>query len=234
MGCQISDMAVEDLDFDDVTTSSGSYEPSSPTSPDALLPGEIRKKPSDRGNGLLRHLRKSFSGSRGNLSRATRKSLEILDEKTSLVNFGQYVIRASYGTDWTTNKISSSERKSWTDPANGFQNLLNSCRGVLLFMQFLKMEYSDENLLFWLACERFKSEENIEVGAETIFEQFLTRQSPREVSLDSRVRERVTNKRGQPTRDMFDEAQGKIFSLMHRDSYPRFLGSDIYKKYVYK
>lgn len=33
-----------------------------------------------------------------------------------------------------------------------------------------------------------------------------------------------------PTPHTFDEAQLQIYTLMHRDSYPRFLNSQIYKK----
>ena len=33
-----------------------------------------------------------------------------------------------------------------------------------------------------------------------------------------------------PSPYTFDEAQLQIYTLMHRDSYPRFLNSQIYKK----
>jgi regulator of G-protein signaling len=33
-----------------------------------------------------------------------------------------------------------------------------------------------------------------------------------------------------PTPQTFNEAQLQIYTLMHRDSYPRFLNSQIYKK----
>lgn len=33
-----------------------------------------------------------------------------------------------------------------------------------------------------------------------------------------------------PSVHTFDEAQTQIYTLMHRDSYPRFLNSDKYKK----
>jgi len=35
-----------------------------------------------------------------------------------------------------------------------------------------------------------------------------------------------------PTPHTFDEAQLQIYTLMHRDSYPRFLNSQIYKKLI--
>ena len=58
----------------------------------------------------------------------------------------------------------------------------------------------------------------------------LTTFSLQQVSLDARVRENVNDAMGSPSPDTFAEAQHQIFTLMHRDSYPRFLNSNIYKK----
>ena len=51
-----------------------------------------------------------------------------------------------------------------------------------------------------------------------------------QVSLDSRVREVINRNMVDPSPYTFDEAQLQIYTLMHRDSYPRFLNSPIYKK----
>lgn len=51
-----------------------------------------------------------------------------------------------------------------------------------------------------------------------------------QVSLDSRVREIVNRNMVDPTPHTFDEAQLQIYTLMHRDSYPRFVNSTYYKK----
>lgn len=51
----------------------------------------------------------------------------------------------------------------------------------------------------------------------------------RQVSLDSRVREVVNRNMVEPTPHTFDEAQLQIYTLMHRDSYPRFVNSPVYK-----
>lgn len=51
-----------------------------------------------------------------------------------------------------------------------------------------------------------------------------------QVSLDSRVREIINNNMVHPTAHTFDEAQTQIYTLMHRDSYPRFVGSGHYRK----
>lgn len=51
-----------------------------------------------------------------------------------------------------------------------------------------------------------------------------------QVSLDSRVRDIVNRNMTQPTPHTFDEAQLQIYTLMHRDSYPRFINSEIYRR----
>ncbi|KAA0191536.1 hypothetical protein HAZT_HAZT008624 [Hyalella azteca] len=50
------------------------------------------------------------------------------------------------------------------------------------------------------------------------------------VSLDSRVRDIVHRNMRAPTPHTFDEAQSQIYTLMHRDSYPRFINSSSYKE----
>lgn len=50
-----------------------------------------------------------------------------------------------------------------------------------------------------------------------------------QVSLDSRVREIVNRNMVEPTPHTFNEAQLQIYTLMHRDSYPRFVNSAVYK-----
>ncbi|RWS07389.1 regulator of G-protein signaling 20-like protein, partial [Dinothrombium tinctorium] len=61
-----------------------------------------------------------------------------------------------------------------------------------VFRDFLKCEYSEENIMFWLACEDLKRETDpvvIEEKAKEIYEDYISILSPKEVSLDSRVRE---------------------------------------------
>lgn len=65
------------------------------------------------------------------------------------------------------------------------------CRRVFLsagrrvFSDFLRSEYSEENLLFWLACEDLREEQNYErvkEKARQIYEDYVSILSPREVS----------------------------------------------------
>ena len=56
--------------------------------------------------------------------------------------------------------------------------------GVAAFRAFLKTEFSEENLEFWLACEEFKktrSTAKLVSKAHRIFEEFVDVQAPREV-----------------------------------------------------
>ncbi|XP_075071647.1 regulator of G-protein signaling 10 isoform X1 [Mixophyes fleayi] len=46
--------------------------------------------------------------------------------------------------------------------ATSLDNLLEDPEGVAEFTDFLKKEFSEENLLFWLACEDFKKTEDQE------------------------------------------------------------------------
>uniref|UniRef100_A0A8C6V4L7 Regulator of G protein signaling 17 n=1 Tax=Naja naja TaxID=35670 RepID=A0A8C6V4L7_NAJNA len=47
--------------------------------------------------------------------------------------------------------------------------------------------------------------------------------------LDSRVREVINRNLLDPNCHMYEDAQLQIYTLMHRDSFPRFLNSQIYK-----
>ncbi|XP_069740048.1 regulator of G-protein signaling 17-like isoform X2 [Narcine bancroftii] len=116
--------------------------------------------------------------------------------------------------------------------AQSFDKLLKTPTGRNTFREFLRTEYSEENMLFWLACEDLKNEANgsvINDKARIIYEDFISILSPKEVSLDSRVREIINKKIAEPSNQIYDDAQLQIYTLMHRDSYPRFLNSSIYK-----
>ncbi|XP_064624634.1 regulator of G-protein signaling 17-like isoform X2 [Lineus longissimus] len=122
------------------------------------------------------------------------------------------------------------ELKCWSE---SFDRLMSTMAGRKCFREFLRLEYSEENMLFWMACEELKSEHNaeaVEEKARLIYEDYISILSPKEVSLDSRVREIINRNMVDPTPQTFNEAQLQIYTLMHRDSYPRFLNSQVYKK----
>lgn len=61
---------------------------------------------------------------------------------------------------------------------------MKSPAGRKVFREFLRCEYSEENMLFWLACEELKKEANpdlIEEKARFIYEDYISILSPKEV-----------------------------------------------------
>uniref|UniRef100_A0A8B9J6T0 RGS domain-containing protein n=1 Tax=Astyanax mexicanus TaxID=7994 RepID=A0A8B9J6T0_ASTMX len=106
-----------------------------------------------------------------------------------------------------------------------FEQLIKSPRGRASFRQFLKTEFSEENLLFWLACEELKKETNrtaVEQTVKQIYEDYVS------ILLDSRVREVINKNMMEPSSQTFDDAQQQIYTLMQRDSYPRYINSSMY------
>jgi len=128
--------------------------------------------------------------------------------------------------------------ESWLDPNTGFESLLKSREGRRLLEEFLKKEFSSENIQFWSAVEQLKSlrggEKMFRQHVDVIFKIYINDTALAEVSLDSKVKRNLMLKKDNPPRDIFEEAQTKIFSLMHRDSYPRFISSQVFKEVLDK
>ncbi|XP_032948892.1 regulator of G-protein signaling 8 isoform X2 [Rhinolophus ferrumequinum] len=125
-------------------------------------------------------------------------------------------------------RLSTEEATRWAD---SFDVLLSHKCGVAAFRAFLKTEFSEENLEFWLACEEYKktrSTAKLVSKAHRIFEEFVDVQAPREVNIDFQTREATRKNMEEPSLTCFDQAQGKVHSLMEKDSYPRFLRSKMY------
>lgn len=56
--------------------------------------------------------------------------------------------------------------------------------GQLLFEEFLRTEYSEENLLFWLACQDYKKlfgGAEMAAAAKRIYAEFVQVDAPRQV-----------------------------------------------------
>ncbi|KAK1805732.1 hypothetical protein P4O66_001996 [Electrophorus voltai] len=103
--------------------------------------------------------------------------------------------------------------------------------GLATFRTFLKAEYSDENIEFWLTCEDYKKTKSsfrMTSKAKKIYGQFVKEESPKEINIDYQTRENIKRNVKSPTAQCFDEAQRIVYGLMERDSYPRFLRSEMY------
>ncbi|XP_052457883.1 regulator of G-protein signaling 12 isoform X4 [Carassius gibelio] len=115
-----------------------------------------------------------------------------------------------------------------------FERLLQDPVGVRYFSEFLKKEFSEENILFWQACEYFShvpetDKKQLSQRAREIYNSFLSSKATTPVNIDSQAQlaDDILNA---PRPDMFKEQQLQIFNLMKFDSYTRFLKSYLYQE----
>uniref|UniRef100_A0A671RTU1 Regulator of G-protein signaling 12-like n=1 Tax=Sinocyclocheilus anshuiensis TaxID=1608454 RepID=A0A671RTU1_9TELE len=115
-----------------------------------------------------------------------------------------------------------------------FERLLQDPVGVRYFSEFLKKEFSEENILFWQACEYFShvpetDKKQLSQKAREIYNSFLSSKATTPVNIDSQAQlaDDILNA---PRPDMFKEQQLQIFNLMKFDSYTRFLKSYLYQE----
>ncbi|XP_047189827.1 regulator of G-protein signaling 12b isoform X1 [Scophthalmus maximus] len=115
-----------------------------------------------------------------------------------------------------------------------FERLLQDPVGVRYFSEFLKKEFSEENILFWQACEFFShipenDKKQLSQRAREIYNSFLSSKATTPVNIDSQAQlaDDILNA---PRPDMFKEQQLQIFNLMKFDSYTRFLKSLLYQE----
>ncbi|XP_045908082.1 regulator of G-protein signaling 2-like isoform X2 [Micropterus dolomieu] len=104
-----------------------------------------------------------------------------------------------------TGKINRQERNETSPLDESLETLLSQKCGQIAFRDFLKSEFCEENLDFWLACQEFQtfdSPEELTQRAASIYEEFVSTESPK---------------------------QKKIYSLMENDSFLRFTQSKQYQ-----
>ncbi|KAF6075707.1 regulator of G protein signaling 5 [Phyllostomus discolor] len=129
-------------------------------------------------------------------------------------------------------KPSSGEALQWRD---SLDKLLQNNYGLASFQSFLKSEFSEENLEFWMACEDFKktrSPDQIAEKAKKIYEEFIRTEAPKEVNIDHLTKDITQRNLAEPSLSSFDEAQRRVRALMEKDSLPRFLRSELYLELV--
>ncbi|XP_053392685.1 uncharacterized protein LOC123564066 isoform X2 [Mercenaria mercenaria] len=129
--------------------------------------------------------------------------------------------------------------KKW---AVSFEDLLHDEKGLNAFEQFLKKEYSQENINFYKACKELVTCPNARVSLmkAKIEKDFLTAGAAHEVNVDGKTLEMVTAQLKEDkdvtgkTRYIFQPAMDHVYALMKKDSYTRFLRSEQYKQLLEK
>ncbi|KAG7233105.1 hypothetical protein INR49_007483 [Caranx melampygus] len=107
--------------------------------------------------------------------------------------------------------------------------LRGALSGRSVFTSFLRSEFSQENMDFWVACEDYKKTpaSKLPTRAKQIYQQFIEADAPQEVNLDAATRDVTRQNVENPCPACFDEAQRMIYLLMEKDSYRRFLSSKL-------
>uniref|UniRef100_A0A8D0C091 Regulator of G protein signaling 2 n=1 Tax=Salvator merianae TaxID=96440 RepID=A0A8D0C091_SALMN len=125
---------------------------------------------------------------------------------------------------------SPEEALLWSE---AFDELLASKYGVAAFRAFLKSEFCEENIDFWLACEDFKktkSSQKMTAKAKKIYSDFIEKEAPKEINIDFQTKNTIAQNLQDASPSCFSTAQKRVYSLMENNAYPRFLESEFYQE----
>ncbi|XP_043520524.1 regulator of G-protein signaling 9 isoform X3 [Frieseomelitta varia] len=119
--------------------------------------------------------------------------------------------------------------KRW---ALSMEELMSDPTGLQEFTNYLRKEYSHENIRFWLAVKdlRHSFQAQIPDKVNEIFKEFLAPGAPCEINIDGKTMEKVHQEMKNPNRFTFDCAAEHVYTLLlKKDCYPRFIRSDQYR-----
>ncbi|XP_015176154.1 PREDICTED: uncharacterized protein LOC107066231 isoform X3 [Polistes dominula] len=112
------------------------------------------------------------------------------------------------------------------------EELMSDPTGLQEFTNYLRKEYSHENIRFWLAVKdlRHSYQAQIPEKVNEIFREFLAPGAPCEINIDGKTMEKVHQEMRNPSRFTFDSAAEHVYTLLlKKDCYPRFIRSDQYR-----
>ncbi|KAG7268236.1 hypothetical protein CRUP_033885 [Coryphaenoides rupestris] len=118
---------------------------------------------------------------------------------------------------------------------HSFEQLLSN--GLCAFTAFLVSEFSEENIAFYFACEEYRSTKStakLGAKAQKIYDEFIGSDAPREINIDHETRDITKSNMASPSPSCFDMAQHRIYMLMAKDCYPRFLRSQTFREMAYQ
>ncbi|XP_030203091.1 regulator of G-protein signaling 8 [Gadus morhua] len=212
-------------------SSTGSLErddtrPSSPSDP-SLKSRHHRERAKAKLSAAKLHLKSLFElnhhSSNSNISQAVQK--DSAKERRSRLRFMRQWSQVGHSGGL---RFSLEALENW---ARSLNDLLASQEGVSVFGAFLRSEFSEENLQFYLACGQYQQSSNnfsLQRRAKDICTTYIQPGSPREVNLDSKTRDLTLQLLQAPSHTSLLPAQKRIYSLLDADCYPRFLQSPLY------
>jgi len=92
--------------------------------------------------------------------------------------------------------------------------------------EFLRLEFSEENAIFWKKCEEYRKSTNTAYRkqlAQLIYADHVAESSADQVNIDANVRQTVERCLSTAPVHLFDDAQRQIYLLMKYDPYPRYV-----------
>jgi len=125
------------------------------------------------------------------------------------------------------------------------QELLSTQTGIMFFSNHLAGEYSSENIQFWEAVRDFPQNPSLK-ECKRIVDLYIRENAEFEVNILQLVRRQILDEfqelgetEPEPAvwvykKDLFELAKNEVFGLMHRDSFPRFRRSRLYRLYKQK
>ncbi|XP_031625599.1 uncharacterized protein LOC116342216 isoform X3 [Contarinia nasturtii] len=119
--------------------------------------------------------------------------------------------------------------KRW---AISIEELVSDPTGLQEFTNYLRKEYSHENIRFWITVNDLRRSAHSQIARKVreIYEEFLEPGAPCEINIDSKTMEKVQIGLKTPSRFTFDAASEHIYALLlKKDCYPRFIRSEHYK-----
>lgn len=106
---------------------------------------------------------------------------------------------------------------------------------ALLFREFLHQLQCAENLSFYVEVEDYKrlptAGERTE-RAEKVWSKYFGQDCPTPLNVDAKCRQRLDGVLTSGNVDIFEEASEFAFSLLSLDCYRKFIGSEMYSKWL--
>ncbi|CAM4625741.1 regulator of G-protein signaling 5a [Siphateles boraxobius] len=127
-------------------------------------------------------------------------------------------------------KPTPEEAAQWRE---SLEKVLSNSYGLATFKSFLRSEFSEENIEFWEACEGFKKTKSplkMATKAKKIYEDFIQTGGPKEVNIDHFTKDVTLRNLVDLSPATFELAQSRIYTLMEKDSFGRFLRSEQYQE----
>ncbi|GAU98674.1 hypothetical protein RvY_09789-2 [Ramazzottius varieornatus] len=185
----------------------------------------------------VERLRQRLSRRHLKMSDITKPHVQFFEQ---YAEYDPFIVPPEVANPWICDNIELWEQESSKDPSSkrvkrwafSLRELLKDPIGRDHFMRFLEKEVSGENLRFWESVQELKRMPNkqIPTRVKEIFAEFLAPGAHSPVNIDSAAAEITRKLMLKPNRYSFEIAAEHIYNLMGRDSYQRFLRSDVYKE----